>query len=604
MNKKENKLSLRTTLAVVKDTCRYAWTAHKRHIVAMSLILLASAFMPYVASGLEALVVNYLVKIAKGAVAVNILLLAAILLGVLYVRELLNTLSRFREKLFWLDMRTDLELAFSKKMVSLDVATHEDPVFQDELQVLNEYGGSHSVSNLINAMLYNIQNLAGFIIASSIIIAFDWRFFVLLIFAGVPRFLSELRYGKSIWSIYQSKAEDRRLYREYERRMEEKTSIRELQMFQNVSFFATRQKELLERFVSSQKKEEKKNIMILLSTQAISLTVIGVCVYFLLGRVAGGAMQIGTFLFAFGTLLRFEGEVSGFFFSLARQHKDARVVKSYFEIRGREPKVSRARNRRSFNITSAPTIEFRNVSFCYPSRSGEYSLRNFSLVISPGERFAVVGANGAGKSTLVKLLCRFYDHTEGAVLINGIDLREIDVDDWYKYLALLSQDFAVYKLKTWEFVSLGRMNGERNQKKIEHAAARSRAHQFINTWKDRYDSQIGVEFKGVEVSHGQRQKLALARALYRDAFVTILDEPTAHVDVESEQMIFDALEKEIDRNRTLILISHRFSTVRNADRICVFSNGAVGELGSHDELVRKGGIYAKLFEEQARAYRS
>ena len=242
--------------------------------------------------------------------------------------------------------------------------------------------------------------------------------------------------------------------------------------------------------------------------------------------------------------------------------------------------------------------------FNYPMKPEENILENFSLTIESGERLALVGLNGAGKSTLIKLLCRFYDPVKGAVLINGTDLREINLNDWYSNLALLAQHFDTYQFKAWENIALGRLNGERNQQKIECSARRAQADSFIERWKNRYDQQIGVEFDGgIDLSGGQRQKLALARTLYRNAFVTILDEPTAHVDADSEQRIFEQLNSELDKTQSLILISHRFSTVRNADRICVIENGRVAELGSHEALLAERGIYAHLFEQQAKGYR-
>jgi ABC-type multidrug transport system fused ATPase/permease subunit len=218
---------------------------------------------------------------------------------------------------------------------------------------------------------------------------------------------------------------------------------------------------------------------------------------------------------------------------------------------------------------------------------------------------ALVGINGADKSTFIKLLCRFYDPTEGRILIDGVDLREIDLNSWYKYVALLSQDYVTYKFLVKDLIHLGKDDASTDQEKICDAAIKSDADEFIKKWEKTYDQQIGVEFDGgVDPSRGQKQKLSLARALFRNAFVTILDEPTASVDATAERQIFEQLEKNMSEEKTLILISHRFATVRNADKIAVINDQNVKEYGTHSQLIRKNGIYKKLYTAQAAGYKN
>ena len=223
-----------------------------------------------------------------------------------------------------------------------------------------------------------------------------------------------------------------------------------------------------------------------------------------------------------------------------------------------------------------PSIEFNNVSFKYPD-TDNYILKNFSLTIKPGEKIAIVGINGAGKTTFVKLLCRFYDPTNGNIRINGIDLKQIDKKHWYSILGILFQDFSYYNFTAEKTISLGRMNGITDRNKILKAAKLSEAHSFIETWEDKYNQMIGKEFDGVELSKGQKQKMAIARVFYRNPNIFILDEPTASIDSEAELCIFDNINKSTN-NKTVITISHRFSTVRNSDKICVIDNKTVSEI--------------------------
>ncbi len=240
------------------------------------------------------------------------------------------------------------------------------------------------------------------------------------------------------------------------------------------------------------------------------------------------------------------------------------------------------------------------MSFDYPS--GRPALRGVSFTIEPGESVALVGANGAGKSTLIKLLCRFYDVTRGQILINGVDLRELDPAHWYAHLGTLFQDFVQYKLTVRDNVLFGHP-GRVDEAAMTEAVRKAGAADLVRALPGGYDQILGTEFAdGEQLSGGQWQKLAIARAFYQSAPVLIMDEPTSAIDAEAEYEIFNNLESEY-RDKTLILVSHRFSTVRNADRILVIEDGRIVEHGSHDQLLAAGGRYAAMFTAQAAGYR-
>ena len=247
-------------------------------------------------------------------------------------------------------------------------------------------------------------------------------------------------------------------------------------------------------------------------------------------------------------------------------------------------------------------IEFRNVSFKYADREA-YALRNVSLTIRPGEKIALVGANGAGKTTFVKLLTRLYDPSEGQVLIDGIDLREVDPRDLQKRIGVIFQDFVRYYLPARENVGFGQIDQLENEPRIIDSATRSGADPTIRSLPQGYDTMLGKWFeRGHDLSGGEWQKVALARAFMRDAEVLVLDEPTASLDALNEYAIFQRF-RELTDNKIALLISHRFSTVRMADRIVVLDGGRIIETGTHAELLALGGEYAKLFTVQAEGYR-
>ena len=249
-----------------------------------------------------------------------------------------------------------------------------------------------------------------------------------------------------------------------------------------------------------------------------------------------------------------------------------------------------------------PAIDIRNVSFHYPNNKIDV-LKNFSLSIESGEKIAIVGENGAGKSTLVKMLARVYDPQGGGIFVNGKDLKDIKINDWYKNLGVLFQDFNFYgELNAKENIYVGKSVKSLNIQKIKEAAEGADADTFIQKYPGKYNTVMSERFKdGIQPSKGQQQKIAIARFFYRDAPVAIFDEPTSAIDAESEYKIFNKIYKFFD-NKTVIIISHRFSTVRNADRILVLDQGKIVEQGSHKELLEMNGKYAQAFRKQAEGY--
>ena len=247
-------------------------------------------------------------------------------------------------------------------------------------------------------------------------------------------------------------------------------------------------------------------------------------------------------------------------------------------------------------------IRFQNVSFKYPG-SDVFVLKNINLFIPPGESIALVGLNGAGKTTLVKLLTRLYDPTEGEILLDGHDLREYDLASLHQRFGVIFQDFVRYQFSVRENIGFGQVDELENLEKIKDAAERGGADQVIEGMPNGYETILGRRWeKGLELSGGQWQKIALARAFMRNAEALILDEPTSALDAEAEYEIFKRF-RELMSGRIAVLISHRFSTVRMADRIVVLSDGLIVELGSHAELMARGGPYSRLFELQAEGYR-
>lgn len=277
-------------------------------------------------------------------------------------------------------------------------------------------------------------------------------------------------------------------------------------------------------------------------------------------------------------------------------------LRDYFEVLEMTPLVQVSASPVPLPHSLAEGISFQSVDFVYP-RSESPVLNGITLHVRPGELLALVGENGAGKSTLVKLLLRFYDPSAGRVLVGGVDLRDADPHELRSRMGVLFQDYATYELTVRDSIILGRPELEGNDDRVREALVKARADRLVDRLPAGLDSRIGRLFEGGhDLSGGEWQRLALARLMYRDADIWILDEPTSNLDPEAEAAIFAELKENL-RGRMGLVISHRFSTVRIADRIAVMEGGRIEELGTHEELVKAGGRYARLFELQAAGYR-
>jgi ATP-binding cassette subfamily B protein len=290
------------------------------------------------------------------------------------------------------------------------------------------------------------------------------------------------------------------------------------------------------------------------------------------------------------------------FFGLSDLYENGLFMSNLFAFLSLEPQMAVATQPRPAPAEIKHGIEFRRVSFKYDGHD-EWALRDVSLTIGPGEKIALVGPNGAGKTTLIKLLTRLYDPTEGQILLDGIDLREYDLRDLRQRVGVIFQDFVRYHVIAAENVGFGQIEALSDRPRIEGAATKSGADTVITALPDGYETMLGRWFsKGRDLSGGEWQKIALARAFMRDCEVIVLDEPTAALDAENEFKVFQQF-RELTTDKMAVLISHRFSTVRMADRIFVIEHGAITEQGTHADLLALGGTYARLFTLQAESYR-
>jgi ATP-binding cassette subfamily B protein len=323
---------------------------------------------------------------------------------------------------------------------------------------------------------------------------------------------------------------------------------------------------------------------------------------YILWRALAGLISLKAAVFFMGAILQISNNIQNIFTTIASIADQALFLTDLLAFFNMQPKVLSKPNALPAPRPIRYGFEFHDVSFWYPGTTRRI-LDRFNLKIEPGERIALIGQNGQGKTTIVKLLSRLYDPTEGKILLDGIDLREYSIEDLCREIGVIFQDFMRYEMTAAENIAVGRIEKLHDRPLIELAAKKSLADKVIEKLANGYDQMLGRRFEtGVDLSGGEWQRLALARAYLRDAQMLILDEPTAALDARAEYEVFERF-YDLTVGKMTLLISHRFSTVRMADRIVVLENGKIVEEGKHDRLVQKGGVYAEMFELQASSYR-
>jgi ATP-binding cassette, subfamily B, bacterial len=483
---------------------------------------------------------------------------------------------------------------------SLDLLAYEDPVFYDRLERARVQATDRLV--MIQALGRLVQQAITTLTLSVSIMFFSPWLLLLLIVGVVPAFLGEshfafLGYAKN----FRQTPIQRQL--DYLRVLGgSKEAAKELKLFGLRTF-------LRERF--TRLSDEIYNENVALSRRKLIagsvLTAIGTMGYysayvFVIWRTVAGASSIGTLTFLTGAIQQASSNLQQIFSTLAAIGDQALFLTDLLAFFKMEPTI-----RSKPNALPAPRpivrgFEFRNVCFSYPGNS-RLILDHINFQLNPRERLALIGENGQGKTTIVKLITRLYDPSDGQILLDGIDLREYDLEDLHKVMGVIFQDFMRYEMTARDNIGVGRVEEMNNRELIEAAAQKSMAHPTITRLPQGYEQMLGRRFEqGVDISGGEWQKVALARAYLRDAQLLILDEPTAALDARSEFEVFHRF-AELTAGKMALFISHRFSTVRSADRIIVLENGKIAEEGSHDQLASLGGRYAEMFEMQASSYR-
>jgi len=628
-------------LRYVPALIRLVWATHRGYSAAMVVLRVGRAFVPIASLWVGKLIIDAVVAASRLSPALRdqaarethwlpLWRLVALEIAIVVAGEVLARASALVESLLGDLFSNRISVRLMAHAATLDLAQFEDPTFYDHLErARRQTVGRLSLLTQLLGMGQNVLTLATL---SAALLAYSPWLLALLVVAIVPSFLGETHFASLGYSLLFRWTPERRQL-DYLRFVgASDRTAKEVQSFGLAPWLTERYRVLAERFY-----EENKRLSIRRGVISAALSVLGTLGYYaayviVLLRAVAGTISIGTLTFLAAAFARSRDLIQGLLLAASDIYEQALYLRDLFVFFEVEPTIS---SRPGAPPVPRPLVSgfvFEDVGFRYPG-SDRWSLRHVNLRIRPGERIALVGENGAGKTTLTKLLARLYDPSEGRILLDGVDLREYDLASLREAIGVIFQDFVRYDMRFDENIGVGQIDEVRDYLDAEtgrargpaeggrldarralpaeapapasivSAARQSLAESLLPRLPGGYRQMLGRRFdEGVDLSGGEWQKIALARAYMREAQLLILDEPTASLDARAEYDVFVRF-NELMAGRMAVVISHRFSTVRMADRIVVLDGGEVTEEGTHDELVARGGLYAELFQMQAAGYR-
>jgi len=527
-----------------------------------------------------------------------LLLLAEFALAVL--ADLLGRVVALIDSLLSERVTTASSIRLMEHAATLDLEDFEDAEFQDQLErARRQTSGRMTLMGQLLGQAQDLVTVASF--GAGLIFYAPWLI-VLLLVALVPAFLGEVHFNARSYSLAWVRTPERRELDYLRQTAASVETAKEVKIFGLNAFLIGRYRDLAAALYAA-----NRRLALRRAGWGGLFTAIGTVGYYLayayIGwRTLAGEFSVGDLTFLAGSFRRLRTLLEGLLTNLSSMAGQALYLDDLFSFFEVKPEIRSPENPLPVPQPIRQGFVFEGVGFRYPG-AGRWAVRDLSFTLRAGEVLALVGENGAGKTTLVKLLARLYDPDEGRILLDGQDLRAYDLDQLRASMGVIFQDFVRYNLTAADNIAVGRIEARADRARIAEAARRGLADEVIAGLPGGYDQMIGKRFRnGVELSGGEWQKIAIARAYMRDAQVLILDEPTAALDARAEAEVFQRF-KELGAGRTAILISHRFSSVRMADRILVLGGGKVEASGTHEELIAQGGRYAELFELQAAGYR-
>lgn len=581
------------------------WDTDRRSAIAVAALTLVSALLPAAMAWVGKLIVDGVVASARSGLAadrVRVLWLVAAEAGLMGLQLALARLLGMLRELMRAGVGNVINERILEKAVELELRHFEDAEVYDKMQNARREASARPLSLAMQAFAIG-QNAVTLAALSGLLLRLSPASVLVIVAASIPAFVAEARLSAESFRVNTWRAPEGRKLNYLEWILTRDSHVKEVKLFGLGPLVLGRYRALFRKFF-----EEDRRIAIRRMRAGVAFGLVSLAAFYgmyalMAGRAAQGAITLGDLTLYIAVFRQGQGAVQAILSAMGGMYEDALFMSNLFAFLGIPTGGEAARVRPALSPPRGRpgALELRDVSFRYPGKQ-EWALRHVTLTLAPGEKLGLVGENGAGKSTLVKLLLRLYEPTEGAILYGGVDLRDMDPADLRSRIGAVFQDFVRYQFTAAENIGLGNPLHVDDRPRIEEAARRGGAEPVIDALPQRYDTVLGGWFeRGHEISAGQWQKLAIARAFMREAEVLILDEPTASIDAEAEHELFHRFQA-LAAHRSAIVISHRFSTVRIADRIGVLHGGHLEELGTHQELIARDGRYAHLFHLQAQGY--
>ncbi|WP_339820576.1 ABC transporter ATP-binding protein [uncultured Paracoccus sp.] len=588
------------------------WRASPALTLAMVALRLMRALMPVAMLWVGKLIIDQVVALSAAGgpdtlagwwdsgLAHPLIALVALELALAVAQDVLGRLVAYVDALLQEKLVIDISIRLMDHAADLDLASFEDASFQDRLDRARRQ--TMGRIPLLNQLMQQMQDSVTVISFGVGLVVYNPWLVVLLALALIPSLMGEMHFNARTYALNHARAADRR-ERDYLRMIAATAeTAKEVKIFSLSPWLRDRYLTLARRFYLENRVIQRRQ----LSVMAV-LTALGTLAYYaaflwIIARTLTGQLSIGDLTFLSGSFLRLRGLLEGLLSGFSSMAGQAMYLDDLFDFFTARPAIASPADPLPVPVPIAQGFRFENVGFRYPGRD-DWAIRGMTLDLRAGETVALVGENGAGKTTIVKLLARLYDPDEGRITLDGRDLRDYDLDQLRGTVGVIFQDFVRYAVTAAENIAIGRIDARDDRPRIVTAAERSLADQVIAKLPKGYDQMVGKRFaRGLDLSGGEWQKLAIARAYMRDAQLLVLDEPTAALDARAEYEVFLRF-RDLTQGRTALLISHRFSSVRMADRIIVLEGGRVQDQGSHAELVARPGRYRELFELQAQGYR-
>jgi ATP-binding cassette subfamily B protein len=583
---------------------RLVWASSPGWTAASIVLVVVQSGLPLVQLYLLKLIVDAvagLVRADEGAVFQRIAVLlgfaaAAALLGAI-CRSLAGLVSEGQARA----VSDHLHELVHAKASDVDLEYYETARYHDALHRAQQEG-AYRPTRIVNGLVQVGQNSIALLLMAGVLVAFHWGTAIVLFAAAVPGVLMRLRQAHRTYESQRAQTQAERRGQYYHAMLTGAAHAKELRLFGLGGLFRDRHRAFRGEIRRHRLQIATSRFRSDLVTQGVAVVAVFGSFAFILYRASLGALTVGDVVMYYQAFQRGQDFLKDILGGLAGLYEDHLFLASLYEFLDMERKVVEPSRPRPVPRPVRSGIAFDGVSFQYPDTSRKV-LQDVTLTVRPGEHVALVGANGSGKTTLVKLLCRLYDPTAGAITIDGIDLREFATTALRREISVVFQDWVAYHASARDNVWFGNPRPDCDDARIRRAARDSGADEVISRLPNGYDTVLGKWFEsGEELSMGEWQKVALARAFVREAQIVVLDEPTSFLDVQAEHEVFNRF-RQLAAGKSTILISHRLSTVRMADRIYVLEDGRIAESGCHDELLRHGGAYARLFETQAQSYR-